>query len=69
MQAFKVDSKLPQLVDLKLRHKLCWCHLKNNEGSLAVDHCSKALEIREDLEILCDRAEAYLLNDLFSEGN
>lgn len=56
------------MVDWKLRHKLCFCHMKNGQGTLAVDQCTKAIEIREDIEILCDRAEAYLLNDLFSEG-
>jgi len=63
-----VDTHTPQLVEWKLRHKLCWCHMKNGEADLAVDHCSKTLLIREDIEVLCDRAEAYLLNDLFAEG-
>lgn len=47
---------------------MCWCHMKNGEGELAVDQCSKALQNREEVEVLCDRAEAYLLNDLFAEG-
>lgn len=42
--------------------------MKNGEGELAVDQCTKALQIREDVDVLCDRAEAYLLNDLFAEG-
>lgn len=42
--------------------------MKNGEGELAVDQCTKALQIREEVDVLCDRAEAYLLNDLFAEG-
>jgi len=67
-KALKVDTHLPQMVGWKLRHKLCWCHLKKGDGILAIDHCSEALKYREEAELLCDRAEAYLLNDMFSEG-
>jgi len=67
-KALKVDPKIPRKVEFKLRKKLCWCHLKGGEGDLAVDHCTKALEIEEDSDVICDRAEAYLLNDLFDQA-
>ena len=59
---------MPPLVEWKLRSKSCWCYIKNSDGAGAVDQCTKAIKIREDVEILCNRAEAYLLSDLFSEG-
>jgi len=67
-KALKVDTHTPPMVDWKLRHKLCWCHLKNGDGTLAVDHCSQAIKFREEVDLLCDRAEAYLLIDLFPEA-
>ncbi|CAL8114182.1 unnamed protein product [Orchesella dallaii] len=67
-KALKVDSHTPPIVEWKLRHKLCWCHLKNGEGELAVEQCTIALKSREEADVLCDRAEAYLLNDLFAEA-
>jgi len=42
--------------------------MKNGEGELAVEQCTNALKTREEVDVLCDRAEAYLLNDLFAEG-
>lgn len=56
------------MLERRIRHKLCWCNLKNGEGSLAIEHCTKAIELQEDVDTICDRAEAYLLLDLFSEG-
>ena len=36
----------------------------------ALDACNKVLEVDENnIEALCDRAEAYIYNDQFDEGN
>jgi len=67
-KALKLEETHPSMIEWKLRHKLCWCHMKKGEGTLAVDQCGKALRIREDVEVICDRAEAYILDDLFSEA-
>lgn len=48
--------------------KLCHCRLK--EGSdlaSAREACGEALRTREEPRILCDRAEAYLAEDMFDE--
>lgn len=42
--------------------------MKGGQGGLAVDHCTKAIRLNEDADVLCDRAEAYLLDDHFEQA-
>ena len=48
---------------------LCRCHLKSGDAAEAVKQCSEAIRIREDEEprLYCDRAEAYLDEDMYDE--
>jgi len=48
--------------------RLCHCQLKGGDIAEARKACSEALKIRPDEpRILCDRAEAYLAEDMFDE--
>jgi PREDICTED: similar to dnaJ (hsp40) homolog, subfamily C, member 3 len=43
---------------------------QNKNAKEAVEVCSEALAIHpNDVNVLCDRAEAYLLNDNLDNGN
>ena len=47
------------------------CHCQLQEGSDATEtrkSCDEALRITEEPRILCDRAEAYLAEDMFDEA-
>jgi hypothetical protein len=37
------------------------------EGGQARKNCDKAIQISEEPRLLCDRAEAYLSEDMFDE--
>ncbi|CAB4063569.1 DNAJC3 [Lepeophtheirus salmonis] len=46
----------------------CKCLLENNEPKEAQNACSLALEINEEPRLYCDKAEAYLQEDLYNEA-
>ncbi len=48
--------------------RLCHCQLKGGDATEARRACSEALKARpEEPRILCDRAEAYLAEDMYDE--
>lgn len=47
---------------------LCKCHTASSESELAIKNCKAVVEIQRDPETLCDRAEAYLTEDQFDDG-
>lgn len=49
--------------------KLCHCYQKDDQISESLRSCEEALEIHLDARILCDRAEVYIANSMFDEGN
>ncbi len=46
---------------------LCHCQLKLEEPTEARKSCSEALKVEEEPRLLCDRADAYLAEDMFDE--
>lgn len=50
-------------------HLLCKCYLNDPDPSLAVNSCLEALEINREPGILCDSAEAYLVAEMYDDGN
>ncbi|XP_039296137.1 dnaJ homolog subfamily C member 3 [Nilaparvata lugens] len=48
--------------------QLCQCHLHNNEAGKSVKACGEALAINKEPAVLCDRAEAYIKNDMYDEA-
>lgn len=52
-----------------INFRLCHCHLEAGNAKEARQGCTEALAIRNDeARILCDRAEAYLAEDMFDEA-
>ena len=52
----------------QVHDKLCTCHLKNGDPSKSIEACSKALKISEEPRLYCDRADAYIADEMYSEG-
>ncbi|XP_065569904.1 dnaJ homolog subfamily C member 3-like [Artemia franciscana] len=48
--------------------KLCHCSLKEGDVKEAISHCTKALSFRSEPRILCDRAEAFILEGSLDEA-
>lgn len=48
--------------------KLCKCYLESREYLEAIRACTDAIAISKDPEVLCDRADAYLEQDMYDEG-
>ena len=48
--------------------KLCHCHLQEGvDLDQSMKACDSALRIQEEPRILCDRAEAYLAEEMYDE--
>jgi DnaJ family protein C protein 3 len=47
--------------------RLCHCNLKGGEAAEARKACTDAIDIQEEPRIYCDRAEAYLAEDMLDE--
>lgn len=63
-----LENKAVQIV-LHARSKLCFCLNKNNQPVEAIKACSEALDLSaDDYDLLCERGEAYLANEDFSEA-
>jgi len=48
--------------------KLCSCTLKGGESMDAKNACSEAIKIQDEPRLYCDRAEAYMAEDMFDEA-
>lgn len=61
----------PEVEDVRFHghDHLCRCNLKSGDAAEAVKQCSEAIRIREEEEprLYCDRAEAYLDDDMYDE--
>lgn len=67
-QALKTESKILSLAG-KARRQLCHCHVKLHNPNDAITECNEALKIDEnDVDALCDRAEAHILNEMYDEA-
>lgn len=67
-QALKTESRIPSLVGA-LRRQMCHCHLKLQNPNDAIRQCNEALKLDEnDVDALCDRAEANILNEQYDEA-
>ncbi|CAK9811032.1 DnaJ homolog subfamily C member 3 [Anthophora plagiata] len=47
---------------------LCKCYTSNSEVSQALKSCQRALKVRKEAEVYCDRAEAYLAGEMFDDA-
>ncbi|KAL3282992.1 hypothetical protein HHI36_006149 [Cryptolaemus montrouzieri] len=47
---------------------LCACYSGSEQSTEAIQYCSEALELGDDVNIYCDRAEAYLQTDMYDDA-
>lgn len=69
--AQKVLKNEPKMEQVRFHayDRLCHCFLQSGDPVEARKSCTEALKIREDeARILCDRAEAYLAEDMFEQA-
>jgi len=48
--------------------KLCHSYQHTDDLSLSLKYCSDALEISQTPDLYCLRAEGYIANSMFDEG-
>lgn len=64
----KVESKVEPL-NLKARSHYCRCHVEAKNVQSALDSCSEVLSsYPDDIDALCNRGEAHILNEAFEEA-
>lgn len=68
--ALKVLKNEPSVSMIRFHghDRLCHCYLQRGESSESVKACGEALKIQEEPRIYCDRAEAYLEDDMYDEA-
>ncbi|XP_054159835.1 dnaJ homolog subfamily C member 3-like [Oppia nitens] len=61
--ALKTESENPNMIHM-IKSKMCHCLTKGGDANEAITVCSEALKLYpEDVNVLCDRADAYLNNE------
>lgn len=61
-------EKTVQMIIFSAKQLLCRCTVKNEDFTDAIKHCREALEIYNDPQVLCDRAEAYLGTEMYDDA-
>lgn len=56
------------MVVFTAKRKLCHCLLHNHQFSESLQYCQEALQIKQDPDIYCDKADVYIATDMFDEG-
>ncbi|CAG2181258.1 unnamed protein product, partial [Oppiella nova] len=66
--ALKQETENMNMIHV-IKSKLCHCLTKGGDASEAITVCSEALKIYpEDVNVLCDRADAHLNNENYDEA-
>jgi len=68
--ANKVLKNEPTVSNIRFHayDRLCFCQLKSGDTIESKKACSEAIKINDEPRLYCDRAEAYLAEDLFDEA-
>lgn len=61
-------EKDEQMIIYNAKMFLCSCYAKNEQYTQAIKECREALNIQEDANILCDRADAYIGTEMFDDA-
>nr|CAD7260022.1 unnamed protein product [Timema shepardi]CAD7571624.1 unnamed protein product [Timema californicum] len=56
------------MIQFLAREKLCHCFLHDDQLPLSLESCNLALELNKDPRVYCDRAEAYILTEMFDDA-
>lgn len=57
-----------RMIIFNAKQLLCTCYVKDEQPTEAISVCRSALEIMQDPNVYCDRAEAYLQTDMFDDA-
>jgi len=68
--ANKVLKNEPKIENIRFHafDRICQCELKNGNTVDSRKACSEAIRINDEARLYCDRAEAYLADDMFTEA-
>lgn len=66
-KALKNEKEEP-LIIFEGKRILCACYAKDEQAPEAIATCGEALEIAKEPNVYCDRAEAYLLSELYDDA-
>lgn len=66
-KVLKFEKEIPMVI-FSAKQLLCTCYVKDEDFAPAVSQCGDALGLHKDPNVLCDRAEAYLGEDMFDDG-
>ncbi|VDK58347.1 unnamed protein product [Gongylonema pulchrum] len=69
IQILKVEKKVEN-IQLDVYRQTCKCHLHAGHIAESIEACSEVLKYGDpnDVDVLCDRAEAYLTNEQYDDG-
>lgn len=68
-QILKFETEVDN-VQLDVMRQTCKCNLHADHVAEAINECTEVLKYGDenDLDVLCDRAEAYIVNEQFDKG-
>ena len=69
-QILKFESEVEN-IQLDVMKQTCKCNLHAGHVAEAINECTEVLKYGDenDLDVLCDRAEAYIVNEEFDKGS
>jgi len=63
----KTEEKVT-MIQFYAKSKLCHCYLHNSETPLSIKACGEALKLQMDPDVLCDRADAYINDEMYDDA-
>ncbi|KAK9869615.1 hypothetical protein WA026_003361 [Henosepilachna vigintioctopunctata] len=66
-KVLKTEKEITNII-FEGKKLLCSCYSRSEQSTEAIQFCTEALELGEDVNIYCDRAEAYLQTDMYDDA-
>lgn len=67
LNVLKNEKRVNNII-FEAKRLLCTCTVKDEQTSDALKWCTEAIEINQDQNLYCDRAEAYLQSELYDDA-
>lgn len=67
LKVIKNEKDVRQII-FESKRILCSCYSNEEQTEEAIRTCTEALEINEEPNVYCDRAEAYLQSELYDDA-
>lgn len=61
-------EKNVQMIVYEAKRLLCACNSKDERTDEAIKWCNEALDVKQDANVYCDRAEAYIQSELYDDA-